>query len=268
MILSHCNFFSRILNNHVDVNVLLPSMPDNSHFFHSFDEIYADRVIPVLYLLHGALDDYTMWLRQTNVERYAEAARIAVVMPSGQNSFYSNARQGLNYFDYITDELPCFIEYTFPVARTGRHRYIAGPSMGGYGAAKCALTKPDYYRAFGNFSGAVDPAKLEPLMAAMGFDFFRYDLIFGGSSKVTGSRDDLTVLAELCREQTVRPEAFIACGEQDTNNYAMNLDLYQKLTACGFTAGFTGGEGRHDWAYWDHCLELFIGRIKSLTADR
>lgn len=265
MILSHCNFFSKTLHNHVDVNVLLPSMPDNSHFFHSFDEIYARRTIPVLYLLHGALDDYTMWLRQTQVERYAEEAGIAVVMPSGQNGFYSNARQGLNYFDYITDELPRLIEYTFPVDRTDRHRYIAGPSMGGYGAAKCALARPEFYRAFGNFSGAVDPEKLEPLMTAMGFDFFRYDLIFGGSSKVTGSRDDLRVLAEACRHLPVKPEAFIACGEQDLNNYAMNLDLHRRLTACGFTAAFTGGEGEHNWVYWDHCLKLFIDRIKSLT---
>lgn len=264
MILSHCNFFSKTLNNHVDVNVLLPSMPDNSQFFHSLDDIYMERTIPVLYLLHGALDDYSMWLRHTNVERYAQEAQIAVVMPSGQNGFYSNAKYGLNYFDYITTELPCFIEYTFPVSRTSANRYIAGPSMGGYGAAKCALAKPEHYRAFGNFSGAVDPEKLEPLMTKMGFDFFRYDLIFGGSSMVTGSDDDLMVLAERCRNKSVKPEAFIACAEQDTNNYEMNVKLYQKLIECNFTAGFVGGEGLHDWIYWDHCIELFVKKIKRI----
>lgn len=266
MILSQCNFYSKTLNNHVDVNVLLPSMADNGHFFHSFEEIYQKRTIPVLYLLHGALDDYTMWLRQTNIERYAEAAGIAVVMPSGQNGFYSNARHGLNYFDYITDELPRFVEYTFPVAGTGAHRYIAGPSMGGYGACKCALAKPEQYRAFGNFSGAVDPGQLEPLMTAMGFDFFRYDLIFGGSDKVAGSDDDLMVLAERCRCRPVKPEAFVACGQQDTNNYEMNTALYEKLKACGFAAEFTGGDGVHDWVYWDRCIQAFVNKIKYLSA--
>ena len=78
-----------------------------------------------MYLLHGALDDYTMWLRHTNIERYAEAAGIAVVMPSGQNGFYSNALYGLRYFDYITEELPRMIEYTFPVSTDRKDRFIA-----------------------------------------------------------------------------------------------------------------------------------------------
>lgn len=264
MILNHCNFYSKILNNHVDVNVLLPTMADNEHFFHSLDEIYQPRRIPALYLLHGALDDYTMWLRHTNIERYAEEAGIAVIMPSGQNGFYSNALYGLNYFDYITNELPCFVEYTFPVSGRREDRYIAGPSMGGYGATKCALSKPDYYNAFGDFSGAVDPEKLEPLMVGMGFDFFRYDLIFGGSKNVTGSSDDLKVLAERCSNLPIKPYAFVTCGKEDTNNYSMNYELYEKLKSCGFQGEFFGGEGLHDWIYWDKCIKNFIKLIKNL----
>lgn len=264
MILSHCNFYSKVLNNHVDVNVLIPSIPDNDHFTHDLDEVYKERNIPVLYLLHGALDDYTMWLRHTNIERYAEEAGIAVVMPSGQNGFYSNAIYGLNYFDYITEELPRFIEYTFPVSREREYRYIAGPSMGGYGATKCGLKRHDMYRAFGDFSGAVDPERLEPLMTKMGFGFFRYDLIFGGSDKVTGSKDDLQVLAEECSKYDKKPYAFITCGLEDTNNYDMNYQLYKKLESCGFDTEFFGGHGDHDWVYWDKCIDKFIKTIMKL----
>lgn len=262
MILSPCNFYSKTLKNHVDVNVLLPSMADNDHFFHELSEVYADRSIPVLYLLHGALDDYTMWLRHTNIERYAESAGLAVVMPSGQNGFYSNALYGLRYYDYITEELPRFVEYTFPVARERSKRFVAGPSMGGYGASKCALGRPDRYAAFGDFSGAVDPGRLESLMTKMGFGFFRYDLIFGGSDRVAGSRDDLKVLAGECRGRKEKPYAFVACGEEDTNNYGMNRELYDTLKDCGFEAEFFGGHGLHDWEYWDRCVQAFIGRLR------
>jgi putative tributyrin esterase len=264
MILCHCNFYSKTLNNHVDVNVLIPSIPDNDCFFHSLDEVYKERKIPVLYLLHGALDDYTMWLRHTNIERYAEEAGMAVVMPSGQNGFYSNAVYGLNYFDYITEELPRFVEYTFPVSHNRENRYIAGPSMGGYGASKCGLGRPDRYRAFGDFSGAVDPQKLEPLMVQMGFGFFRYDLIFDGSDKVTGSKDDLKIMVEKCSEYSEKPYAFVACGKDDTNNYSMNYKLYEKLKSCGFETEFFGGNGLHDWEYWDKCVKEFIKVTKSL----
>lgn len=262
MILNHCNFYSKILNNHVDVNVLLPAMPDNDQIFNSLEEIYKKRKIPVLYLLHGALDDYSMWLRHTNIERYAEEAGIAVVMPSGQNGFYSNARYGLRYFDFITKELPIFAEYTFPVSDCREDRFIAGPSMGGYGASKCALAKADRYMAFGDFSGAVDPENLEPLMKKMGFDFFRYDLIFGGSDKVTGSEDDLMVLAEKCKSLNEKPYAFVACGEEDYNNYKMNQKFYDKLRECGFKTEFFAGHGLHDWVYWDKCIDTFIKIIR------
>ena len=188
MILNKCNFFSKALLNHVDVDILLPGVGDNDCVGASLEDIYApQKPFPVLYLLHGALDDHTMWLRHTNIEEFAEKAGLAVVMPSGQNGFYTNAKYGLNYFDFITKELPLFVQKYFPVSTKREDTYIAGPSMGGYGASKCAL-RPDLYAAFADLSGAVDPVELEPKMIAMGFGFFRYDLIWGG---VENMRDTL-----------------------------------------------------------------------------
>lgn len=261
MILNRCNFFSKTLKNHVDVNVLIPNMPDNSCLFNSLEEIYDDKKeVSVLYLLHGALDDYSMWLRHTNIERYAEEANIAVVMPSGQNGFYSNAIHGLDYFDYVTNELIQFVEYTFPVSKKRENRFIAGPSMGGYGASKCALSLPYKYFAFGNFSGAVDPETLEPLMVVDGYDFFRYDLIFGSSKAVTSSKDDLKVISK--NNEDDKPFAFVACGIEDTNNYNMNKSLFDHLVEHGFKGKFVGGNGYHDWEYWDKCVKQFIDIIK------
>ena len=78
MILSHCNFFSKTLLNHVDVDVLLPSVPDNDCIGMALEEIYTPvKPYPVLYLLHGALDDHSMWLRHTDIEALAEKAGVA-----------------------------------------------------------------------------------------------------------------------------------------------------------------------------------------------
>lgn len=262
MILSHCNFFSKTLLNHVDVNVLIPSMADNDCLFHELTEIYEPRPVKALYLLHGALDDYTAWLRNTAVERYVQELGIAVVMPSGQNGFYSNAKFGLDYFDFITEELPRMIEYTFPVSSNREDRYIAGASMGGYGASKCALRRPDRYHAFGSFSGALDPGELEPKMKAQGFDFFRYDLIFGGADQVEGSTDDLYRLAGELKGGGVLPDAFIACGEEDTNNYPMGCRLSEAVKSSGARTCFMGGHGMHDWVYWDICIREFLAWIQ------
>lgn len=261
MILNRCNFFSKTLKNHVDVNVLLPSMADNDCLFYSLPQIYEKKAVKALYLLHGALDDCSAWLRNTCVERYAQEHRIAVVMPSGQNGFYSNALYGLDYFDFITEELPRLVEYAFPVSSRREDRYIAGASMGGFGAAKCALRRPDLYRACGVFSGALAPGELEPRMTAQGFDFFRYDLIFGGADKVKGSRDDLFLLAEERKGTAPLPEAFVACGEDDANNYDMSLRFCTQLAECGFKTQFMGGPGLHDWDYWERCVREFLAFI-------
>jgi len=61
---------------------------------------------PVLYLLHGLSDDHSIWLRRTCIERYATAYGIAVVMPNGHRSYYSDMASGLKYFTYISEELP------------------------------------------------------------------------------------------------------------------------------------------------------------------
>lgn len=262
MIYCQCNFFSKTLKSHVPVEVLLPALSDWDCLKADLDEIYpAGRRWPVLYLLHGALDDATSWIRETGIERYAAQKGVAVVMPNGQNGFYANAKYGLPYFDFITQELPRFIESTFPVSKRGCDRFIAGPSMGGYGAAKCALTYPDRYAAFGNLSGAVDPGELEPRLEKMGVNFIRYDLIFGGSDKVAGSDDDLYLLAERQRDAKKKPKAFFYCALEDGPNYDMNVRLKNALDAAGFATVFADGHGGHGWAYWDTCLADFVKNL-------
>lgn len=267
MILNHCNFFSKTLASHVDVNVLLPSTPDNDAYKSgSLENVYSYKRYPVLYLLHGALDDYSMWIRQTNIEKYAEEAQIIVVMPSGQNMFYTNAKYGLNYFDYITKELPLFVETYFPAKNNRNSTFIAGPSMGGYGASKCALNCPEKYYAFGDLSGAVDPIKLKPLMENMGFNFFRYDLIWGGVEKQKDTNDDVYYLAEKLKDSALKPKAHIFCGIEDTNNHEMNKRFYDTLIKNGFDATFTDGSGNHDWEYWDKCIKKFIETISTYNS--
>ena len=44
----------------------------------------SDAPAKVLYLLHGASDDETIWQRRTSIERYAAPLGLAVVMPAAQ----------------------------------------------------------------------------------------------------------------------------------------------------------------------------------------
>lgn len=149
----HCNFFSYSLCHGVDIEVTLPSFTscnmDDPHT-HSLPGKF-----PVVYLLHGMGNDYMAWLRYTSVERYAEEKRIAIVTFSVGNKAYMNDDMGDNYYDFLNHELPEFVEAYFPISDSPKDRYIAGLSMGGYGAWLHGIENPDRYSAIGALSPAV-----------------------------------------------------------------------------------------------------------------
>lgn len=265
MILSTVNFFSKALKTHEEIRVLLPSVPDGEAMSMSYDALYPGKTnIPVLWLLHGALDDGSAWLRKTTLERLLEDKNIAAVLPSGRNSFYTDEKQGDPYFEYITQELPALLRHLFPLSPRREDNFIAGASMGGYGAARCALLCPEHYAAFGSFSGAPDIKELERGLAAAGLDLFRFDLVFGGADAVKGTDSDLSVLAHGLSSAAVKPAAYLTCGTQETINYPMNLAFRDTLVKNCFSVRYEDGPWNHDWENWDNTLKGFIDFICNL----
>lgn len=148
-----CNFFSYSLGHGVDIEVTLPSF--TSCNMEGGRSHKLPGRFPVLYLLHGHGNDYAVWHRYTSVDRYAEEKRIAIVTFSVGNKPYSNEPGGDNFYDFLEQELPDFLENYFPISGDPKDRYIAGLSMGGYGALLHGLENPERYRAIGAFSPAV-----------------------------------------------------------------------------------------------------------------
>ena len=103
-----------------------------------------------LYLLHGMSDDEGTWMRRTAIDRYAEEKDLAVVMPDGGLGWYTDMHIGFPWFTYITQELPAICRSFFPnMSEKREDTFVAGLSMGGYGALKCALRAPETYCARG-----------------------------------------------------------------------------------------------------------------------
>ena len=62
-------------------------------------------------------------MRRTAIELYAGGLYLAVVMPNGDRSFYSDLRDGSRYFAYLTEELPALMESYFPLSRERSGRF-------------------------------------------------------------------------------------------------------------------------------------------------
>ena len=90
-----CRFFSETLRMSVSVNVLLPQQTSGQI---GLTGVAEAGEAPVLYLLHGLSDDESIWMRRTSIERYAAQYGLAVVMPDGGRSFYTDMFHGGRYW--------------------------------------------------------------------------------------------------------------------------------------------------------------------------
>ena len=149
-----CDFFSDALELSTSMSVILPQRVQTR--IGTDEPPPSDEAPPVLYLLHGLSDDDTIWSRRTSIERYAEALGLAVVMPAVHRSFYTDQAYGGNYRTFLTRELPDVVHRFFRVATARERTFVAGLSMGGYGALGWALSEPDRFAAAASLSGALD----------------------------------------------------------------------------------------------------------------
>jgi putative tributyrin esterase len=242
------DFFSDSLSLSTSMTVLLPQRTTTQI---GMAGASSDGPPPVLYLLHGLSDDDTIWLRRTSIERYVAPLGLAVVMPQVHRSFYADEHYGGRYWTFLSEELPSLVSSWFRVSERREDTFVAGLSMGGYGALKWALRQPDRFAAAASLSGALDivgrhsgPVREE--------DPRLFERVYGDRSPA-GSDDDL--LASVARaDPDALPALYVCCGEQDElvdGNRAF-------LDACGAAAvpvTTSFGPGAHDWAYWDSTVQ-------------
>ena len=265
MALLHMDFFSNVLGMCVEADVILPEATDGQIGM----EGEAGDSYPTLYLLHGMSDDHTIWQRRTSIERYVSTRNLAVVMPSTHLAWYTDTAYGLDYFTYITQELPAVCRRFFPGMSAKREdNYIAGLSMGGYGAFKAALTCPDNYAAAASLSGAL---YLDRFIARMN-DSERgayWRGIFGDPASFAGSRNDLFHLADECAARFAQgkpvPRLFQWCGTED-DLLADGRQMRDRLRQLGFDLQYSESEGNHSWPWWDEQIQNVLAWIDAMRS--
>lgn len=233
------HFFSESLGMQTEAYVIIPQRKTAGQI--GVDTKSSTEKYKCLYLLHGLSDDHTIWMRRTSIERYAEKYGICVVMPCAHRSFYCNMSCGLKYYDYIAEELPRVICEFFNVSDKREDNFVAGLSMGGYGALKLALREPQRFCAAAGLSSATDIKRPG-----------REDLtskIFGEGSTVP-DEDDLFYLADVCSKDQNKPKLFMAIGTEDFL-YEENVGLRDKLLSLGYDLEYTEEHGTHNWEFWD-----------------
>ncbi len=261
--LMHFSFLSKVLGYHTNIYIILPIDNFNSSST-SYKEVYSEvKPFRTLYLLHGGGGNAQDWIRFTSIERYAQEHRIAVIMPEvGGSSFYTDMLHGYNYFTYITEELPEKMQSIFPLSDRREDRYVAGLSMGAYGAFKWAFRKPEFFAAAAGLSG-ISP--IVELFKETGFasidpkdETSMIYLNWGGLDKLEGSLDDTKYLLERAvKEKLDLPALYTCIGTEDgTYEYTKRYVEYARKNGVRIT--FEEGPGQHDWKFWDTYMQRVL----------
>ena len=229
MAVINIKYFSELVHQNVEYNVIIPEKAD----------VKTNRVI---YLLHGLYGNAYAWIKSGNAIDIADKYNVIFVMPEAFNSFYINHRNDYKYFDYIAYEV---IEHSKKIFTLAGDWYIAGLSMGGYGALHVGL-KHDIFKGIGSFSGALDP-KIAILDSNISF-----------LMELCDDFKDNNCIINLLESKTRKyPIIYTYCGRNDML-YQMNKDYSKIFPQYCDKYFFEEDEGIHSWEMWTLCLEKFL----------
>jgi S-formylglutathione hydrolase FrmB len=251
MIFNEIKFFSETLGMLSSMYVLIPHR--------TIAEMKSKRApkYRTLYLLHGHSDDHTAWQRYTSIERYAEDLHLAVVMPAVHLSFYNDMAHGQKYWQFISEEVPMLVRGLFSLSSRREDNFVAGLSMGGYGAFKLALTYPERFAAAASLSGATDineVVKIKKHDRENKAWIEEMRTVFGDLSKVPGSKHDLFALAKKAAKAPLKPRLYQCCGTED-DLYPDNVRFRDAVQKLPFDLTYEEGPGEHNWVYWDQMIQ-------------
>lgn len=254
MVLFRGDVKCRSLQRRTTISVILPS--DNIHFLNDTEEI-VPQPYKTLYLLHGLYGSDDIFLANTSIQKFAEDNGIAIVIPCGENSFYiDNPKAHAYYGEYVGQELLDITRNIFPLSHRREDTFIAGFSMGGYGAIRNGLKYSQNFSKIGMISAAlitediVNYTRDDNVLRSCDF----YESIFGDLDKIKNSDKDPKYLIENTSDI---PDIFMACGENDFL-FDKNTDFYEFLKSQNIDADFIQAPGEHTWEFCDKYIKEFI----------
>ena len=258
MALSQVNLFSSSLMRTVLIHVILPV--DKLPFPGQVKR--EEKPYKTLYLLHGILGNYTDWVSGTRIQRFAEEYDLAVVMPSGENAFYVDQPDGHDFYgEFVGKELVELTRRMFPLSHKREDTFIAGLSMGGYGAMRNGLKYADTFGCIAALSGAFHLEEMATRSNEEGIFFSTRTFIqsrLGNLSQLLESDKNPKFLVEQRKKsEKPLPKIYMACGDKD-GLLESNRDMADFLKLQGADVTFEIGPGAHEWDFWDTYIKRVI----------
>lgn len=219
-----------------------------------------NATLPIVILLHGVYGSHWAWAAKGKAHETAQqmidAGQIQpmiLVMPSdglyGDGSGYVPHRDA-DYEKWIVEEVVQVVKEQFPQATEKSTVFIAGLSMGGYGALRLGAKYPQVFRAFSGLSSITHFEQIGPFVSD--FEQLKKDAL-----------EQDGVLDWMMKNRAALPPFRFDCGAEDVL-IEHNRQLHTALEREGIPHQYEEFPGGHSWEYWEEHLRdtlLFFDRF-------
>ena len=156
-------FHTKSLARRTRLDLVIPSLNLGGSLKNQDNNYYQNRTekFPLIIFLHGFGDDEKAWQNNTQVIKLCEENKIAACFINGENKWYLNLGPIDNYYSLIEEEVTDFLYGNFTCLSKDMPLFIAGVSMGGYGALYHYLKNTDKYACGIALSPAIRPDRLD-----------------------------------------------------------------------------------------------------------
>lgn len=232
----------------------------------------------VLFLLHGFGGGEQDWsnagVAATADAVFAEpgALPLLIVMPGVGNSWYVDSPRYGDWDRAVAVDLVDAVDAAYPGSADRSVRFVAGLSMGGYGALHLAVHHPDRFRA----AAALSPAVFEDVESAGQFPDFQIGFFAGAfgdplDPAAFNARNVFAPLTSIGRPATGAPSDFyLMTGDHDgLGLWRGTLQFFMAARRAGHAADLRVRDGDHEWRLWRDELApvlRWIGTV--ILADR
>ena len=244
-------YFSNALHRTTAFEMVIPNDPWDGGTPPSMKDMKT------LFLLHGYTGKAGNWVPDYLPGKY----NFAIVMPSAENSFYLNGEAtGHAYQTMVGEELVNYVRNTFGLARGPEDTFIAGLSMGGFGALHTVLAYPDRFSKIGALSSALIVHEVATMKPGGGNNVANYEYYrqcFGDPEKVLESDNNPeTLVKKLKKAGTPIPAIYMCVGTEDFL-LENNRELHRFLTDEDVPHEYHESKGTHDMVFWsEHIVKV------------
>lgn len=219
------------------------------------------EVFKTLYLLHGYSGNASDWAYGSRIFKLARDRNLAVVMPSGENSFYLDYEEREEYYGtFVGKELVEVTRRMFPLSHKREDTCIAGLSMGGFGSLLLGSRFAETFGGIISLSGGFlihdllnHPDKAFLQAHTMSF----YEHMFGDLKTIAGSEKDPYAMCVKAFKKNQMPRLYMACGTEDYV-YENNVHMRDALREAGIDVFWEEAPSEHEWTFWDPYIEKAI----------